>query len=153
MKQELVELNEEYVEDRIYIVRGQKVMLDFDLALIYGYSTKRFNEQVKNNIERFDEDFMFQLTYEELNEISRCKNSALNDSECSRSKNSTLNKKDGRGSNIKYLPHAFTEKVYLSGSSSKDSGKEITTIKELDNVELFNNLIKECLNNEGLVLK
>ena len=55
-------LNEEYLMSKIYIVRGVQVMLDFDLAAIYGYTTKRFNEQVKNNIERFDDDFRFQLT-------------------------------------------------------------------------------------------
>lgn len=60
-KQEIILINEETMQSKIYIVRGQKVMLDFELAEIYGYTTKRFNEQVKNNIERFDEDFRFQL--------------------------------------------------------------------------------------------
>ena len=50
----------------IYIIRGQQVMLDSDLAKIYGYEVKRLNEQVKRNIKRFPEDFMFQLTREEL---------------------------------------------------------------------------------------
>lgn len=61
-KQEIVLINEETIQDRIYMIRGQKVMLDFELAEIYGYTTTRFNEQIKNNIEKFDEDFMFQLT-------------------------------------------------------------------------------------------
>ena len=56
-KKEMVLLDEKTIKDRVHIVRGQKVMLDMDLAEIYGYTTKRFNEQVKNNIERFDEDF------------------------------------------------------------------------------------------------
>ncbi len=82
------------IESRIYEIRGQKVMLDFDLAEIYGIETKRLKEQVKRNIKRFiGDDFMFELTKEE----------AL----CSRSHFATLNK--GRGSNIKYLPLAFTE--------------------------------------------
>ena len=55
-------LNEDYLMSKIYIIRGVQVMLDFDLAAIYGYTTTRFNEQVKNNIERFDDDFRFQLT-------------------------------------------------------------------------------------------
>lgn len=55
---ELKELNNEMIESKIYIVRGQKVMLDFELAEIYGYETKNFNRQVKNNINKFDEDFM-----------------------------------------------------------------------------------------------
>lgn len=57
----------------IYIIRGLKVMLDADLAAIYGYTTKAFNQQVKNNIGKFDEDFRFQLTKEEYNEILRSK--------------------------------------------------------------------------------
>lgn len=69
----LVVLTEAYLMSKIYIIRGVQVMLDADLAEIYGYSTKNFNRQVKNNLERFDEDFRFQLTDEEV-EILRCKN-------------------------------------------------------------------------------
>lgn len=65
-KQEIILINEETIQSKIYTVRGQKVMLDFELAEIYGYTTTRFNEQVKNNIEKFDGDFMFQLTREEF---------------------------------------------------------------------------------------
>ena len=54
------------VKSKIYTIRGQKVMLDFDLATMYGVETRRLNEQVKRNIERFPEDFMFQLTKGEL---------------------------------------------------------------------------------------
>ena len=61
-----IELNEQTVRDKIYIIRGRKVMLDADLAEIYGYTTKAFNQQVKRNMEKFDEDFMFRLTEEEL---------------------------------------------------------------------------------------
>ena len=63
---------------KIYIIRGQKVMLDFELAEIYVYETKNFNRQVKNSIEKFEgEDFMFQLTTQEVEELSRCKNFTL----------------------------------------------------------------------------
>ena len=62
---ELIIINEENIKDLIYEIRGQKVMLDFDLARIYGYETKRFNEQVKNNKDKFPEDFMFQISKEE----------------------------------------------------------------------------------------
>ena len=62
----VIELTEESIESIVYEIRGQKVMLDFDLARIYGCETKNFNRQVKNNIEKFPEDFMFQLTEEEL---------------------------------------------------------------------------------------
>ena len=69
-------------------------MLDFDLARIYGYSTRAFNQQVQRNIEKFPEDFMFQLTVEEVNEISRCKNittikSPMESEDLVRSKNLT----------------------------------------------------------------
>ena len=52
-----------------YTIRGVKVMRDADLAEIYGYETRKFNEQVKNNIEKFDEDFRFQLTSEEFENL------------------------------------------------------------------------------------
>ena len=68
------ELNNETIESMIYIVRGEKVMLDFELAQIYGYETRYFNRQIKNNIERFDDEFRFQLTKEEFKEILKCKN-------------------------------------------------------------------------------
>ena len=55
------------IESLIRIIRGQKVMVDFDLAMLYGVQNKRLNEQVKRNIKRFPEDFMFQLTKEEWN--------------------------------------------------------------------------------------
>lgn len=71
-KDEIILVNEDFLARKIYVVRGQKVMLDFELAEIYGYETKRFNEQVKNNIEKFDDDFRFQLTKEEL-EVLRSK--------------------------------------------------------------------------------
>lgn len=84
---------------KIHTIRGIQVMLDFDLAKIYGYETKNFNRQVKNNIERFDEDFRFQLTNDEVAELSRCKNFTLN---------------TGRGSNVKYNPYAFSEQgIYM----------------------------------------
>lgn len=98
---EIAVIDEITIKSKIYYIRNQKVMLDFELAEIYGYSTKRFNEQVKRNNEKFDDDFMFQLTDEEVSEFSR-------------SQNATLNKGTGRGSNIKYNPYAFTEQgIYM----------------------------------------
>ena len=81
------------IENKIYEIRGQKVMLDFDLAEMYGVETKRLKEQVRRNIERFPAEFMFELTKEEV--------------QFSRSQIATL--KTGQGYNIKYLPFAFTE--------------------------------------------
>ena len=89
--------------NRVYIIRGQQVMLDYDLAEIYGYEVKRLNEQVKRNIARFPEDFMFQLTKDEIPE------------NFSKSQIATLNENgDRRGTNIKKLPFAFTEQgIYM----------------------------------------
>ncbi|HEY1717162.1 MAG TPA: ORF6N domain-containing protein [Verrucomicrobiae bacterium] len=82
------------IESLIFTLRGQKVILDADLAELYDVPTKRLNEQVKRNADRFPEDFLFQLTREEAEEMQR-----------SRSQFATLK----RGQNLKYLPFAFTE--------------------------------------------
>lgn len=84
--------NLEPIKRKIYEIRGQRVMLDFDLADSYGIETKQLKRQVKRNIERFEgEDFMFVVTWEEL---SRCQIGTMN---------------IRRGQNIKYPPFAFTE--------------------------------------------
>ena len=70
MENEISILEENSIRSKIHVIRGQQVMLDFDLAEIYGYETRRFNEQVKNNSERFDEDFRFQLTKEEFENLN-----------------------------------------------------------------------------------
>ena len=88
----VIELTEENIESMVYEIRGQKVMLDFDLARIYGYTTKRFNEQVKNNIEKFPEDFMFQLTKEEWQGILMSKKLTSSDEESLWCQNVTLKK-------------------------------------------------------------
>ena len=72
--QQLEIIDEKKLEDMIYTIRGQKVMLDFELAKLYGYTTKAFNQQVNNNIDKFDDDFMFKLNSLEFNEILRSKN-------------------------------------------------------------------------------
>ena len=102
MENEIIIHNEDDLKNKIYTIRGVQVMLDSDLAQIYGYETKDFNRQVKNNIERFDEDFRFQLTDDEVKNVSRWKISTLND------------EPHGRGHNIKYNPYAFTEQgIYM----------------------------------------
>ena len=110
MSQNLI-ISEETFSDKIYFIRNQKVMLDRDLAELYGIETKRLKEQVKRNIDRFPEDFMFELTELEYNS--------------SRSQIATLKK--GRGSNLKYLPMAFTEHGVLMLSSVLNSDKAIQT--------------------------
>lgn len=88
-------MESELIQHKIFQLRGQKVILDRDLAEMYGVETKRLKESVNRNKERFEgEDFMFQLNQEEIAELSR-------------TQFATLNK--GRGSNIKYAPYAFTE--------------------------------------------
>ena len=69
MPNEIAIINESDLKSKIYVIHGVQVMLDMDLAEIYGYETKRFNEQVKNNIERFDDDFRFQLTDKEVKDL------------------------------------------------------------------------------------
>ena len=68
------EINNKTIESMIYIVRGEKVMLDFELAQIYGYETRTFNQQVKRNIDKFPERYRFQLTPDEISEISKSQN-------------------------------------------------------------------------------
>ena len=137
-KQEIILINEETIQSKIYIVRGQKVMLDVDLAEIYGYETKNFNRQVKNNQLKFEgDDFMFQLTDEELEGLLRCKN-------C------TLNRGGGRGKHVKYNPYVFTEQgIYMlmtvlrGDLATKQSRALIRTFKQMkdyivDNQALIN---------------
>jgi len=112
---ELSIYDEDYLKSKIYIIRRVQVMIDADLADIYGYSTKRFNEQVKNNIERFDEDMRFQLTSNEYDVL--------------RSKIST-SKPETRGGR-QYLPYVFTEQgIYmlmtvLKGELAVDQSKKL----------------------------
>jgi hypothetical protein len=94
MRKKNLPVPSENIDSVIQTVRGQKIILDADLARIYGVPTKRLNEQIKRNRDRFPEDFMFQLTPEEAEAVLR-----------SRSQFATLK----RGQNIKYLPFAFTE--------------------------------------------
>ena len=114
-------IDEKLLKTRIYTIRGVKVMLDSDLAEIYGYSTKAFNQQVKNNIEKFAEDFRFQLNKDELAEASRSKNLTLEQEKSPkmsefgqidvlRSKNLTANLSPKSRS----FPYAFTEQgIYM----------------------------------------
>jgi len=107
------------IQNRIYEIKGERVLLDFDLAVLYEVPTKVLNQAVKRNIKRFPKDFMFQLTKEELEELRlQIETSETGDS--SRSQIVTL--KSGRGSNVKYLPYAFTEQgiAMLSGILNSD---------------------------------
>ena len=99
----------EHVERNILLIRGHRVMLDTDLAILYDVPTKRLNEQVMRNKKRFPSDFMFQLTAEEVERL--------------RSQFATL--KRGRGQHRKYRPYAFTEQGVAMLSSVLHSERAI----------------------------
>ena len=124
---EIIVVNSKTIKDKIYIVRGQQVMLATDLAEIYGYATKDFNRQVRNNIAKFDSDFMFELTKKEVDDL-RCKNPTANISTKSR-----------------YLPNVFTEQgIYmlmtvLKGDLATQQSKAlIRTFKAMKNYIIEN---------------
>lgn len=96
----------ERIEPRILTIRGQKIILDTDLADLYGVTTKHFNQQVKRNIERFPDDFMFQITQEEALAM--------------RSQIVTASKR-----NLRYLPYAFTEHGALMAASILNTPRAI----------------------------
>ena len=131
--------NQESLAEKIYIIRGQKVMIDFELAEIYGYETKNFNRQVKNNIEKFEgEDFMFRLTTQEVEELSMCKNF-------------TLNRGTGRGSNIKYNPYVFTEQgIYMLMTVLKG---DLAVRQSRALIRTFKQMNDYIVENQGLIGK
>jgi len=109
------------IETKIYEIRGQKVMLDFDLAEMYEVQTKNLNLAVKRNINRFPKDFMFQLNKTEW-EVLRLQ---IVTSNSQRLQIETL--ETGRGKYTKYLPHAFTEQglAMLSGILNSEKAIEV----------------------------
>ena len=168
------------MKDKIYTIRGQKVMLDFDLAEIYGFSVSAFNQQVKRNISRFDEDFMFDLNKIEMELLSKSQNVISIQS---------YGAKGGRTKPVK----AFTEQgVYmlmtvlkgelavkqsksiirlfkamkdylienqqLIAQSSyyslvaKDAGNRITTITRISDIDDYKPMIKKLAGNPALIL-
>ena len=127
---EIVKVTEELIKAKTYEVRGYKVMLDFDLAKIYGYSTKAFNQQVKNNSERFASDFAFKLTKEEVNNL--------------RSKNLTSSWGGSR-----YLPNAFTEQgIYMLMTILKG---DLAVKRSIDLVRTFKKMKDYILENRELI--
>ncbi|MCF8423537.1 MAG: ORF6N domain-containing protein [Bacteroidia bacterium] len=111
---------------KIYFIRNQKVMLDRDLAELYGVETKRLKEQVKRNMERFPKHYMFELTIEEAT--------------VSRSQIATLK----RGDNIKYLPLAFTEQGVMMLANVLKSKRAIEVSIKIIDVFI---LLRETLSN------
>lgn len=103
MENEIAIRNSEWIKDKIYTIRGVQVMLDSDLAQIYGYEVRALNQQVKRNINRFPEDFMFQLTREEVDFVK---------SQFVTSPNGNFF--EGQEGGSRKLPFAFTEQgIYM----------------------------------------
>lgn len=145
---ETIELTEQNIESMVYFIRGQKVMLDFDLARIYGYETKAFNQQVKNNIEKFDNDFMFQLSKAEATEVLRSKKSATKERDVGvlRSKNLTANQ---LSSKRRYNPYAFTEQgIYMLMTVLKG---ELATKQSKALIRLFKQMKDYISENHSLL--
>lgn len=150
------------IESLIRIIRGQKVMLDSDLAMLYGVTTSRLNEQVKRNTNRFPDDFMFQLTKEEWNvlrsqivtledsksQIATSKSDHLQSVESLTSQIATL--KNGRGQHRKFLPHVFTRNGIgmLSSVLRSDTAVEV-------NIRIMRafTAIPDIVNNNALVMQ
>ena len=120
----IVILNQEDLKNKIYTIRGLKIMLDNDLSVLYEVETKRLNEQVKRNIERFPERFMFQLTVSEYNSL-RSQNATLEDKQNLKSQNATSNLIWG---GRRTLPYVFTEQgvSMLSGVLKSDIAVKVS---------------------------
>ena len=128
-------ISSEKIEKKIFLIRNKKVMLDKDLAELYGVPTYRLNEQVKRNLDRFPEDFMFQLNKEETHSL--------------RSQIAILN----RGKHRKYLPYTFTEQGVAMLSSVLNSKRAIhvnihimRTFTKLREIITTNKELKDKLN-------
>ena len=124
----------ERIIDKIFIIRGLKVMLDRDLAELYGVETKVLKQAVRRNINRFPDDFMFELTKNEIDSL--------------RSQIVTLNEASKRGQHVKYLPFAFTEHGVVMLASILNSHRAIDLNVQI--VRAFNQLRKTIISNEKL---
>ena len=121
MSSKKLALPDNEIDNLIREIRGQKVILDSDLARIYGASTKAFNQAVKRNLVRFPEDFMFRLTGEEVDQVSRPQ--IVTGSSATtrmRSQNVTASKR-----NVRYLPYAFTEHGALQAANVLNSSQAV----------------------------
>jgi cell division protein FtsL len=124
---------DEIILNQIYFIRGQKVMLDFDLAKLYEVETKQLKRQVRRNIERFPEDFIFELTREEYQSL--------------RSQIGTLK----QGEHIKYLPMVFTEQGVAMLSSVLSSTRAIKVNIQI--IRIFTRIRKLLMENTELRLE
>lgn len=127
-------LADERVISKIYVIRKQKIMLDRDLAEMYGVETKVFNQSIKRNLERFPKDFMFQLTKDEAAEISRSQIVTLK-----------------QGQNMKYAPYAFTEQGVSMLSGVLNSAIAIQVHIQI--IRVFTKMKELLLTHKDILLK
>ena len=131
------ELNNETIESMIYIIRGQKVMLDFELAKIYGYETKAFNQQVQRNIDKFPERYRFQLSKNELMLLARSQNVTAQ---------IWATNKGGRTS----LPYVFTEQgIYMLMTVLKG---DLATKQSIALIDAFKQMKDYIIESNNLLL-
>lgn len=122
-------INEDNIKDKIYEIRGEKVMLDFELAKLYGYETRYFNQQIKRNANKFPDDFYFKLTKEEFENLM--------------SQNVTSN-----WGGIRKMPYAFTEQgVYMLMTVLKG---ELATRQSIALIRTFKRMKDYILNNGAI---
>ena len=143
------------ISDRIHMIRGQKVMLDRDLAELYGVEVKRLKQAVRRNMDRFPEDFMFELTLEEA-EVSRSQFVTLNQGQwgdtigpegVSRWQFATLK----QGQNVKYAPFAFTEHGILMLANVLRSERAIAVSIHI--IRVFARMREALLSNRDVLQK
>jgi hypothetical protein len=135
----------EIIEKKIFFLRGQKVMLSSDLAELYQVEPRALNQAVKRNMARFPEDFMFQLTWDELS-LLKSHSLISNDSRATVSRSQIVTLK--RGLNIKYPPYAFTEQGVAMLSSVLNSPRAIRVNIEI--MRAFVRLRQILASNAGL---
>lgn len=128
-------VSEESISDKIYLIRGRKVMLDRDLAELYGVETKRFKEAVRRNSNRFPEDFMFELDPQEYKSL--------------RTQIASL--ETGRGKYTKYSPFAFTEQGVAMLSSVLNSETAIRVNIQI--IRVFTKMRELLFSNKDILLK
>lgn len=128
-----IELTQDFIKNNIYIIRGQKVMLDFDLAKIYGYETSKLNQQVKRNADKFPDDFMFQITKDELKTIMMSQNVI------------------SRWGGTRKLPYAFTEQgIYMLMTVLKG---DLATKQSILIIRTFKAMKNYIIENRPLLLR
>ena len=146
----------EIIENKIYIIRGQKVMLDNDLAWLYEVETKRLNQAVKRNIERFPEDFMFQLTREEFDKLLsenvtfKMGNKGLRSQSATSKEDEILMSQFVTSSwgGIRKMPYAFTEHGVAMLSSVLRSERAIAINIQI--IRIFNKLRNMAIGHKDL---